>query len=92
MATVLWVGPVDGNMGCVSYSSVDWILLMGGVGGAEDRELLDASVSNSFGNGRHFKKLKLPTIAIIYSMSHAHVPPLHVHVHVYSWDFHSTCA
>ena len=44
MATVLWAGPVDGNMGCVSYSSVDWILLMGGVGGAEDRELLEASV------------------------------------------------
>ena len=44
VATVLWVGPVDGNMGCVSYSRVDWILLMGGVGGAEDRELLEASV------------------------------------------------
>ena len=40
---VLWVGPVDGNMGCVSYSSVDWIRLMGGVGGADDRELLEAS-------------------------------------------------
>ena len=44
MATVWWAGPtVDGNMGCVSYSSVDWILLMGGVGGAEERELLEAS-------------------------------------------------
>ena len=40
---VLWAGPVDGNMGCVSYSRVDWILLMGGVGGADDRELLEAS-------------------------------------------------
>ena len=43
MAAVLWPGPVDGNMGCVSYSSVDWILLMEGVGGAEERELLEAS-------------------------------------------------
>ena len=40
---MLWAGPVDGKMGCVSYSNVDWILLMGGVGGAEDRELLEAS-------------------------------------------------
>ena len=43
VATVWWEGPVDGNMGCVSYSSVDWILLMGGVGGADERELLEAS-------------------------------------------------
>ena len=42
-----WVEPgnVDGNMGWVSYSSVDWILLMGGVGGAEER--LEASVVKS---------------------------------------------